>query len=79
MQTTYYPSTVDSILNLFNHEVTRYDLRRIDSLFSAVRDSECDELALGVVDTLEQRVARFSVPYCSERQAQALAYAINRR
>lgn len=70
--------SVDSILELFNHELTSYDFRQIRSLFSAVRNSDCDELALCVVDTLEERVSKYSVPFCSLRQAQALAYAVCR-
>lgn len=70
--------SVDSILELFNHELTSYDFRQIRSLFSTVRNSNCDDLALCVVDTLEERVSKYSVPFCSERQAQALAYAVSR-
>lgn len=63
------------IINLFNHPLTSNDRDEITQLFSAVRSSEnADSLALAVTDTLEYRVAEYETPYCSERQAMALAY-----
>lgn len=78
MTNNYSTFNVDSILGLFNHELTSSDFRQIRSLFSEVRNSDCDDLALGVVNTLEDRIAKFSVPFCSERQACVLAYAVNK-
>lgn len=70
-----YNQTVSRIINLFNHNTSRYDRQEILQLFSEVRNSEnVDNLALQVADTLERRVSEYDVPFCSERQAMALAY-----
>ena len=67
--------TTSRIISLFNHDLTLDDREEIFQLFSEVRSSEnVDNLALQVADTLERRVSEYEVPFCSERQAMALAY-----
>lgn len=70
--------TASRIINLFNHDLTRYDRQEIRQLFATVRSSgNADELALQVADTLEHRVLEYERPYCTEKQAMALAYVID--
>lgn len=69
--------TTSRICNLFNHSLTLNDRKEILQLFETVRNSEnADELSLQVINTLEERVNKFDVPYCTEPQAMALAYVI---
>lgn len=66
------------IIGLFNHTPSYFERMKIQQLFESVRCSQnSDWLALQVADTLEYKVTYFDVPYCSERQAMALAYVID--
>lgn len=73
-----FSETACYIISLFNHSLTYSDKKEISHLFSTVRHSKnADTLALQVTDTLEYRVSEFDTPFCSERQAMALAFVFD--
>lgn len=45
------------------------------SFLNDVKDAACNEMAADVACTLLDRIERFTSPYCSEKQAYAIAYA----
>ena len=69
-------STASWILGLFNHGLSDSEREEILSLLDQVRAAEFfDKLAADVSCTLEERVLTYQTPFCSIKQAQALAFS----